>query len=389
MASDSISEKEWRDSLSRRIRDCKIEVIGHDDVKNFAQAKAVLGILAAFGDSPAGFVYIEPCTFRSSHKPADIVLCHPDVGLLIIEVKGYLTEQIERVQAGSLFIRTRGFVRGENHISQARDTMFDIKNAITRLLPDYHNEPLLNCMIAYPNISKTGWKHRGFDQCLPMQQILLKDNFDTPALGREHINHFVQEGMRQTNRKSPLTIEHLELIKKAFGDSASINVPAEERQADRKNAEPRLGNYIDELETSEKYLSREQEELSRLNVQGYPRLVRGVAGSGKTIVLANQVCRFIRRNISETGDLFKEKQHPLRVAAVCFNRALVPFINKKIRDTYKQQTLEGLPPNILSISHFEGFLWQLAEDPETTIPYIPYSADKTKRAKKHLWLLKT
>jgi superfamily I DNA and RNA helicase len=379
-------DESWQDTLRRKVRDAKIEVIGQDDVKNYAHAAAVIGILSAFGDSSAGFVYIEPCTPSSTAHPADILLCHPDVGLLVIEVKGYTIDFIERIQAGHIFFRADGYVRSKNPVEQVRSTMFDILNSIRKIIPDHHDEPLVNWMIAFPNISRTGWRHRGFHECLPMEQILLKDHFETPAVGRDLINQLVRAGLEKTRRSKPMISDHLEIIKRAFGDSATINVTAEERTVRKEVEDIKLGAFIDDLVIMEKNLSREQEELSRLNVQGYARLVRGVAGSGKTIVLANQTCRFIKRKFNETGDLFQGKKREFRVAAICFNRSLVQFISKKIKDAYKQQTLEGLPPNVLFVSHFEGLLFQLASDDiESPITYIPYSAcDKKIRAQRYL-----
>ena len=79
----------WQQDLYGAIRKAKIRVVGQDDVKNEAQARVAIAVIEAYGDSPAGFVYIEPYTARSTKRPPDILLCHPDVGVLVIEVKGY------------------------------------------------------------------------------------------------------------------------------------------------------------------------------------------------------------------------------------------------------------------------------------------------------------
>ena len=75
-------------------------------------------------DSPAGFVYFEPCTVRSTQRPPDVLVCHPEIGLLVIEVKGYPVEIVQGLKAGSLIVRRRGFNRPENPLRQAEDAMF-------------------------------------------------------------------------------------------------------------------------------------------------------------------------------------------------------------------------------------------------------------------------
>jgi hypothetical protein len=72
----------WPEVLSA-IRRANIEVVGQEDIGNDAHAKVVLSILRAYGDSPVGFVFIEPCTRVTTDRPPDVLLCHPEIGLLV------------------------------------------------------------------------------------------------------------------------------------------------------------------------------------------------------------------------------------------------------------------------------------------------------------------
>src|ERR1700757_3322195 len=109
---------EWPE-LTRAIRNAKILVVGQDDIKNEAQASAATAVINAVGNSPAGFIYFQPCTARNSKRPPDIVICHPEYGVIVFEVKGYSCTQIESVNAGSLFVRHQGYVRAINALRQA------------------------------------------------------------------------------------------------------------------------------------------------------------------------------------------------------------------------------------------------------------------------------
>ena len=108
-----------------------------------------------------------------------------------------------------------------------------------------------------------------------------------------------------------------------------------------------------------KNLSEEQKRLSRLAVGEHPRVIRGVAGSGKSVVLANMVARYLTRKLTEFPDSDSTKQP--RIAVACFNRSLVPFLKAKIRlalgDAELVQTVEN--NGMLTVSHFNGLMRRL------------------------------
>jgi len=90
-----------------------------------------------------------------------------------------------------------------------------------------------------------------------------------------------------------------------------------------------------------------------------PRLLRGVAGSGKTVVLATQAARMIERLHKRAADLFEAGSEPLPVLAVCFNRTLVPFIRQRVEMAYRQRTGEELPAKSLLVTHFNTLMYYL------------------------------
>ncbi len=62
-----------------------------------------------------------------------------------------------------------------------------------------------------------------------------------------------------------------------------------------------LGNQLSKRKALRPVMSTEQERLSRLSLDGKPRLVRGVAGSGKTVVLAHWLQQTVKK-LSENPD---------------------------------------------------------------------------------------
>jgi hypothetical protein len=79
-----------------------------------------------------GFVYIEPYLPKRATRPNDILICHPELGVLIVEVKGHGIEDITRISAGTLFVRTSSGTFEKNAFKQAETAMFDIKTAFER-----------------------------------------------------------------------------------------------------------------------------------------------------------------------------------------------------------------------------------------------------------------
>ena len=350
-------ESDWRQQLTAAIRKAKITVVGQDDIKNEAQARVAIAMLRLYGDSAAGFIYFEPCTARSTYNPPDVLVCHPAVGLLVVEVKGFFLSAIQKVEAGSLFIRLEGYNRPINAFRQAEDTMFEIEDEIKRIVRKRRELPLCNFMVALPNIDESEMGLKGWDKAIPNDKVLYKDQIESITRLEKRVSTLIKESLVESHKDTPITADQVKVVKRVFGDSAVIN---ENRPVRTGLPEKSLGSMIDELAVLEKHLSEEQIELSRLNVEGYPRLIRGVAGSGKTVILANMVARLINRKVSQPDDMFQGPSSPPRIAVLCFNRALVQFIKRKIKDSYYQQT-QGSLPDCVTVTHFNGLMKELSD----------------------------
>ena len=355
------------DELVAAVRDAKIKVLGHDLVKNDAEARTLTAVIKAYGDSPAGFIYSMPSRANSTLRPPDVVLCHPDIGLLVIEVKGKVIDEIEGVEAGCIYIRYSGMVTPDNVIRQVEDQMFEIDHAIQRTVRNRRLKPLTNCMVAFPNISESEWSTRGYDKAHASSQLLFREQVENQRRLKQRLSNLIKEGLAESGKPEPLTVEQLEDIQRVFGNSDVIN----EKRPPRITVErERLGSYIDQIAVLEKYLSEEQKELSRVDVDGTQRLVRGVAGSGKSVVLANQVARFLHRRLKSLDEGATAVPETM-IAVTCFNHALVEFLKRKIRTAYREQTLtENIPANVLLVTHLNNLMWQLKTERGWPVEYI-------------------
>ncbi len=332
----------------------KIDCIGVTLIRNEAQALLALALLEAYGSESDGFLYFEPCTARSTTRPADALLCSRSTGIVVIECKGYEIHRIDAVRAGSLFVSRAGERDAENPFAQVRDCMFAIRDAVVRTIGNAFNSPLFTYMVSLPQITHAEWKARGFDRTLPGEELLLIDDLDPVAL-RLKIGARVKEGLKESHKPRPLQVSQLDAIKLVFGDSDVINTPT------AGNFEPggrSLGIRIAEYASSEKLLSREQKALCDLRIGAFPRLIRGVAGSGKTAVLAIQAARFLASRNPDDA-LFPSGR--TAIAAVCFNASLVPLLRDQIERAYRQRTLSHLPLH-LHICHLNQLMYRLKSE---------------------------
>ncbi len=351
-----------RQELRAAARDSALECVGLADAMDPAHQRVAGAILRAFPKArDKGLLLIEASVAGMRDLPPDVLVIHPDVGVCVIEVKGWTTETIERARGGTFEIRENGRLEPKNPFHQVRTCMFAIKNAVERRTGKA-DAPLLTYLVAFPNICRREWAQEGLGGGDSVDKTLLADDFEDGDATRQAIATTVEAERVRRKIQVALKPEQVDSVRAAFGDSAVLRDLRERRTGLPETA---LGLQLDELALRDASLSRQQMDLSRLAVGGHPRLVRGVAGSGKTIVLANMVARYINRRLYE--ELFPGA--PPRVGVVCFNRALVPFIEKKVHESYWDQSRSAVPPNVLEVTHLNGLLYSLSR--QGALSYVP------------------
>ncbi len=234
-------------------------------------------------------------------------------------------------------------------------------------------------MVAFPNISESDWVSKGYDKAHPSTQLLFQEQIDDIGRLKQRTGNLVKEGLQASHKSTPLTIEQIEAVFQVFGNSDVINEARPPRAWVEEN---KLGSEIDEMVTLDKYLSDEQKEYSRLPAGKHPRVIRGVAGSGKSIVLANLVAGFLHRKLKSL-DEDAPPEIAANIAVICFNQALVSFLKKKIRIAYREQTLnEDIPASVLLTTYLNDLMWKLKKEYGWPIDYIRINdvQDNSKRA---------
>ena len=356
--------------LSSARREAKIRVvIDMELIKNDSEAILLTALLKTFGDS-TGFLYYSPGRARSTERPPDAVLCTPEVGLLVIDAKNHSIDGVENVEAGHVFLRYQGRIHPKNVIEQVNAQMFEIRSDALKLIRNERLLPLTNGMVAFPNISESEWVASGYDKKHPMVCLLFKEHMESRSRLKQRVEQIVKDTLKETTKTTPLNIDQLEVVYKVFGNSSVVN---DNRPIRTSVSEETIGGYIDEIVALDKYLSREQEDLSRMAFDDSPRVVRGVAGSGKSVVLANVVARYLHRRLqSLESPSFPEGA--ISIAVTCYNRALVDFLKQKIRLSYREQTLtEDIPSSILTVVHLNSLMYKMIHEHGWPLDYIQVS----------------
>ncbi|MCA9075807.1 MAG: AAA family ATPase [Planctomycetaceae bacterium] len=128
-----------------------------------------------------------------------------------------------------------------------------------------------------------------------------------------------------------------------------------------------LGNQLAKRKELRPVFSQEQQRLCGLELDGKPRLVRGVAGSGKTVVLAHWLMQTVRR-LREVPNV--------RIWAVFANRSLQSLIGDSIESAWEQETGgQSFPWNRVSLRHVREILDVLLPEVGLSMGRFKYEYD--------------
>jgi hypothetical protein len=341
------------EDLARLVDDAACECVGWAGLRDPGHARVFAALLRGFRGRSEVTLLVEPSLVRSAERPPDLVVIDPASGVHVIEVKGVSLEQIERVVGGEIRLRYPGRTRAKNPINQVRAAMFDIKHNVERILQAEVEVPFL-WWVVFPAIERQAFSQR-FELELP--ELLFAEDVDQDRLAKRLAGKG-RDWLERRGRDS-LSPDELRAVRRAFGDSAVLEEAARPGVGGREGS---LGDLFHEIARRDRTLSEEQQRLAAGDWRGGPRLIRGVAGSGKTVVLAAHLARRLAHNVPEQGRLFGEGgDRPERYLAVCFNRTLVPFIRHKIEAAYHQRKGADLPEGWVEVTHFNQLLYRLGQ----------------------------
>ncbi|AFH65615.1 3'-5' exonuclease [Paenibacillus caseinilyticus] len=271
-------------------------------------------------------VYYEP---EIQGRRPDLVIIGPDLGLVVLEVKDYTKSTLYQINQDDWVLRASGsgeMVTVKNPYKQARD---NVRLIATQLKKDKNlivqeGQYQGNLKFAYgfgtvfTRMKQEDFVKLGLYQVIAPEFVLCRDEVDTDDEGfSEEILQEKIHGMFTvwSRRRYMLTHEDIQAIR--FHLFPEVRISAEYK-------EPVY--YQDQLLLSMhniKTMDLHQENMAR-QMGDRHRLIRGVAGSGKTLVLASRA-------------KILAKEHPdWRILVLCYgiplSRSLKQLIERKFEE---------------------------------------------------------
>lgn len=250
----------------------------------------------------------------------DFVLLHPRRGVLIVEVKDWKLETIVDADKTSFTIRTaRGRKVVANPLEQARQYAHAVSDELQRdpllTVPDGDYRGRLCCPYGYgvvfTNIRRQAFDDSRLGEVLDPARVICQDEM-TESTDAEAFQARLW-GMFTVTFKTILSLPQIDRIR--WHLFPQIRLGGEQLSFPDESPAKTLPDLL-------KVMDLQQEQLARSMGDGH-RVIHGVAGSGKTMILGYR-CEQLAPLLSKP------------VLVLCYNRALAA----KLRDRLGAQSLE-------------------------------------------------
>jgi hypothetical protein len=365
---------DWKKDLKEAVLKAKADVIGWQQIEYVQHAILVTTALAAFGDDPRATFYVETLPPVGNIPRPDFILLHPDIGVLVIENKGIELGDIHTVQGTCLTLTRNGMLKVEDPFYQAEKVMFGLRDLCKQRF-DLQNALFLRTA-AFPRIRRDEFELRYKSQLPPC--TLFADACTNAKAFRDQVLAYASDGQRIAKKARRLTTRTHDQIKMILLGRALFHAP---RRTFLEESNPDLlGVQIQELELTLKVPTQQQRDLGKTDLRGTHRLFRGVAGSGKSIMLALNVAQTLLAFNEERQSLFGTQTQP-RVLAVCYNKTLVHYLRNKIEDRYGRLAWESPSKEALTVIHFEGLVREIESQQPLLASGLTWEDNKEERAK--------
>lgn len=204
----------------------------------------------------------------------DIVVADRDLGLTVIEVRPYEIDDIETIDGENWSLD--GVTASERGPTQTA------RKKLQRLISWTEGDRLFKMIggrsfVALPNIKREEWKGRGLDQKVGDAHMLFPDD-----LGKKTLQRRVEVATPLV-QPSELNDEQWMQLQGALGGTTIYQEVSEDRTTDTST---RAG-VVTELRERLHALDLQQEHIGKEIPPG-PQRIRGIAGSGKTVLLCQK-----------------------------------------------------------------------------------------------------
>lgn len=299
---------------------------------NSAQKKLWEWLKEAFRNDPGVSYYRYPIftrTGRLSREP-DILMLHRELGLWVFECKSYSINNIAAIQ-GHEWQMNNWYKESETPVAQAEDQMFAIKNKLDERR-ETRGKIKCHFRVALPNINQEEWQQSRYHELPSVEGVVLVYENLTPTALRRHVS--------ETAERSQLSNEDWKSAKDMLGGTLATREPRNIPTGTPPNNPIRVIQYI---ESKFKILDETQQKIAFEVPEGVQRL-RGLAGTGKTVLLAKRAAKI-------------HIKHPdWKIGFIFFTRSLHEQILELITLYHREMHPEHIDPDLtkLKVLHAWG-----------------------------------
>lgn len=257
-------------------------------------------------------------------RQPDFVVLHPNRGLLVLEVKDWKLDTVVAIDKQSATLRTeRGDITVTNPLVQARAYALELNMALQRdpalAFPPGHrlqgkSQVPWGHGVVLSNITRAQFDAHELGDILPEHLVLLRDDLQE-SVDREQFEQRLW-AMFNVHTGQPLTLPQIDRIRWHLFPEIRVVSPMQpdlwvddQAQVDTDSIHRALPDLL-------RVMDLQQEQLARSLGDGH-RVIHGVAGSGKTMILGYR-CLHLARTM----------QQPILV--LCYNVTLAARLEQLI-----------------------------------------------------------
>jgi hypothetical protein len=333
-----------------------------DSLKNFdfkqPGEERVFSVLKSLPDDNR--VWYEVVLGVRSRKP-DFLVLDPNRGLIILEVKDWGKTTILKASEREFRIKTHGnnWARQKNPDRKCRiyieEAMEELES--NPVLVDERDRLLFPVVyfVVFPNLGEQEFQTLGLEEIIAQDHVIFQSQVGnrTEFIARMHA--------AMPTLAQPMTTEMIATVRKLLQKEVTIASSADETGLLPGVLPEGEIEVAQELSPDVFAIDIEQEALAKSLGQG-PRLLRGIAGTGKTLIMLMRA-KLMASNAEAQG-------HHLKVLVLCWNVSLANYM----RQAFDHINIPLNKKNAAKIVHFSEFaFWLVSQHPE--VPKFPRSSD--------------
>lgn len=267
--------------------------------------------------------YELPVGRRQRHS--DFILLHPARGLLLLEVKDWRLDSLRRVDKISVeLLTTRGLVTVGNPIEQVRQCTYLLVNRLKSdpqlVVPEGRYQGQLSFPYGYgvvlTSITRLQFERAALGEVMPEHQVICSDEMTEatdPEAFQSRLWHMFNVVFEQR-----MSLPQIDRVRWHVFPEIRICSGGPDLLAGASTAEgaaPALTELVPDIV---KVMDTQQEQLARSLGNGH-RVIHGVAGSGKTLILGYR-CLYLAEIIAKP------------ILVVCFNITLAARLRSMMKE---------------------------------------------------------